>query len=89
MTTFLLLMLLFNLPLTGSDVMSLGFGSQEWARTESTACWLFWSKGGIIAQNEQSCVVFGMPQCAIEVKAASHILPLRDIASMLISILPK
>ena len=43
-------------------------------------------KGGItIAQNEQSCVVFGMPQRAIEVKAASHILPLQDMASMLIS----
>ena len=43
-------------------------------------------QGGItIAQNEQTCVVFGMPQRAIEVKAASHILPLQDIASMLIS----
>ena len=43
-------------------------------------------QGGItIAQNEQSCVVFGMPQRAIEVRAASHILPLQDIASMLIS----
>ena len=43
-------------------------------------------QGGItIAQNEQSCVVFGMPQRAIEVKAASHILPLQDMASMLIS----
>jgi two-component system chemotaxis response regulator CheB len=43
-------------------------------------------QGGVtIAQNEQSCVVFGMPQRAIEVKAVSHILPLQDIASMLIS----
>ncbi len=43
-------------------------------------------QGGItIAQNEQSCVIFGMPQRAIEVKAASHILPLQDIASMLLS----
>ena len=42
-------------------------------------------QGGItIAQNEQSCAVFGMPQRAIEVKAASHILPLQDIAAMLI-----
>ncbi len=47
-------------------------------------------QGGItIAQNEQSCVVFGMPQRAIEVKAASHILPLQDIASMLLSIVAK
>ena len=47
-------------------------------------------QGGItIAQNEQSCVVFGMPQRAIEVKAASHILPLQDIASMLISAVVK
>ncbi len=41
-------------------------------------------QGGItIAQNEQTCVVFGMPQRAIEAKAASHILPLQDIASMI------
>ena len=43
-------------------------------------------QGGLtIAQNEATCVVFGMPQRAIEVKAATHILPLQDIASMLIS----
>ncbi len=43
-------------------------------------------QGGVtIAQNEQSCSVFGMPQRAIEVKAVSHILPLQDIASMLTS----
>ena len=43
-------------------------------------------QGGItIAQNEQSCVVFGMPQRAIQVNAASHILPLQDIPSMLLS----
>jgi len=48
------------------------------------------AQGGItIAQNEQSCVVFGMPQRAIEAKAASHILPLQDIASMLISTVAK
>ena len=47
-------------------------------------------QGGItIAQNEQSCVIFGMPQRAIEIKAASHILPLQDIASMLISTVAK
>ncbi len=47
-------------------------------------------QGGItVAQNEQSSAVFGMPHRAIEVKAASHILPLQDIASMLISIVAK
>ncbi len=47
-------------------------------------------QGGItIAQNEQSCVVFGMPHRAIEVKAVSHILPLQDIAFMLISTVVK
>lgn len=47
-------------------------------------------QGGItIAQNEQSCVVFGTPQRAIEVKAASHILSLQDIASMLIRTVSK
>ena len=47
-------------------------------------------QGGItIAQNEQSCAVFGMPHRAIEVNAASHILPLQDIASMLISTVMK
>ena len=47
-------------------------------------------QGGVtIAQNEQSCVVFGMPHRAIEVKAASHILPLEDITSMLLSTVAK
>jgi len=40
--------------------------------------------GGLtIVQDERSCVVFGMPQRAIELQAASHILPLREIAFML------
>ena len=40
--------------------------------------------GGLtIAQDERSCVVFGMPQRAIELQAASHILPLSEIAFML------
>ena len=40
--------------------------------------------GGLtIVQDERSCVVFGMPQRAIELQAASHILPLSEIASML------
>ncbi len=46
-------------------------------------------RGVTIVQNEQSCVVFGMPQRAIAVKAASHILPLQDIASMLMNTVTK
>ena len=42
--------------------------------------------GGLtIAQDEHSCVVFGMPKRAIELGAASKILPLSDIASTLIT----
>lgn len=33
-----------------------------------------------IAQNEATCVVYGMPKAAIELKAASRILPLQEIA---------
>lgn len=41
--------------------------------------------GGItIAQNEASCVVFGMPKEAIALGAAKHILPVNEIASMLL-----
>jgi two-component system chemotaxis response regulator CheB len=42
--------------------------------------------GGLtIAQNEKSCVVFGMPKEAIALGAAQHILPITDIAGFLIS----
>ncbi|MFB2937695.1 chemotaxis-specific protein-glutamate methyltransferase CheB [Aerosakkonemataceae cyanobacterium BLCC-F154] len=41
--------------------------------------------GGItIAQNEASCVVFGMPKEAIALGAAKHILPVNQIATMLL-----
>ena len=42
--------------------------------------------GGItIAQDEKSCVVFGMPKCAIESGVVSHVLPLSNISSMLMT----
>lgn len=41
--------------------------------------------GGLtIAQNEASCVVFGMPKEAIALGAAKHILPVNEIAPMLL-----
>ncbi|MBD1925818.1 chemotaxis-specific protein-glutamate methyltransferase CheB [Trichocoleus sp. FACHB-90] len=42
------------------------------------------SAGGVtIAQDEASCVVFGMPKEAIALGAVQHILPITEIASML------
>lgn len=40
-----------------------------------------------IAQNEETCVVFGMPREAIRLGAVDHILPLDDIAQKAIQIL--
>ncbi|HTJ48006.1 MAG TPA: chemotaxis response regulator protein-glutamate methylesterase [Cyclobacteriaceae bacterium] len=39
-----------------------------------------------IAQDEQSCIVFGMPKEAIKLGAADQILPLKDIPARLISL---
>ena len=38
-----------------------------------------------VAQNEETCVVFGMPKEAIAHGAADEILPLRDIAGALVA----
>jgi len=37
-----------------------------------------------VAQNEESCVVFGMPKKAIEAGAVKDIIPLKDISSYII-----
>ncbi|MFC5472035.1 chemotaxis protein CheB [Cohnella suwonensis] len=37
-----------------------------------------------IAESEQTCVVYGMPRSAIELGAASHVLPLQGIAPALV-----
>lgn len=42
--------------------------------------------GKTICQNQESCVIFGMPRAAIEMNAASHVLPLNEIASFINSI---
>jgi two-component system chemotaxis response regulator CheB len=41
--------------------------------------------GHVIVQDEESCVVFGMPQSAIQIGAADEVLPLNDIAEALVS----
>ncbi len=41
--------------------------------------------GGItIAQDEQTCVVFGMPSEAIALGVVQHVLPIQDIAPLLL-----
>jgi two-component system chemotaxis response regulator CheB len=37
-----------------------------------------------IAEAEQTCVVYGMPRSAVELGAASHVIPLQTIASVLV-----
>ncbi len=43
--------------------------------------------GKTIAQDEQSCVVFGMPKSAIEMNAADKVLPLENIAKEVVRML--
>jgi len=38
-----------------------------------------------IAQNAESCVVYGMPKAAVELDAALKVLPLESIASCLMN----
>jgi two-component system chemotaxis response regulator CheB len=45
------------------------------------------SGGKTICQNQDTCVIFGMPRAAIELNAASHILPLEEMASFIKSII--
>lgn len=43
-------------------------------------------KGGkIIAQNEDSCIVYGMPRAVIEAKIADHIAPIENIYTEIVS----
>mgnify|MGYP001553209393 CR=1 FL=1 len=43
--------------------------------------------GHTLAQDEKSCVVFGMPRAAIELGAACEVAPLDDMAQRLVSAL--
>jgi two-component system chemotaxis response regulator CheB len=40
----------------------------------------------VIAQNEASCVVYGMPKAAVDARVVDDILPLDDIAARILSI---
>ncbi|MBW4837805.1 MAG: chemotaxis response regulator protein-glutamate methylesterase, partial [Paenibacillaceae bacterium] len=39
-----------------------------------------------IAESEETCVVFGMPRSAIELKCVSHVLPLYEIGPRLVQV---
>jgi len=43
--------------------------------------------GRTIAQDEASCVIFGMPRAAIEMEAAEQVLPLDDIPAAVVNLL--
>ena len=44
------------------------------------------NKGKTIAQDEKSCVIFGMPKAAIDLNAADYVLPLDKIAEKIIEL---
>ena len=49
-----------------------------------------YERGGMtIAQNEESCVVFGMPKVAIEYGVVKRILPLETISQSLLGLVSK
>jgi two-component system chemotaxis response regulator CheB len=35
----------------------------------------------VIAQNEATCVVYGMPRAVVEAHLANHVLPIENIAT--------
>lgn len=42
------------------------------------------SGGYVIAQNEESCVVYGMPKAIVDAQLADHVLPLNQIAEAIV-----
>lgn len=67
----------FNAPLLGVIMTGMGKDGLEGLR-------LIKKKGGyVVAQNEESCVVYGMPKAAVDDGVADAIVPLDDIASVL------
>ena len=48
---------------------------------------LYQKKALTLAQDEQTCVVFGMPKAAIERNAIRHVLPIGEISGFVVSCL--
>jgi two-component system chemotaxis response regulator CheB len=42
-----------------------------------------------VAQDEKSCVVFGMPKAAIELGAVQHVVPLTNISPFVLDLVRK
>lgn len=38
------------------------------------------------AENEETCVVYGMPRSAVELKCVRHLLPMQEIAPKLVQV---
>lgn len=64
-----------------ASILLTGMGRDGAAGMQAVA-----QSGGItIAQDEKSCVVFGMPKEAIALGAAQHVLPIQKIAPLLLN----
>jgi two-component system response regulator WspF len=68
-------------PRPGVSVLLTGMGSDG---AKGLAC-LRQARWGTIAQDEESCVVYGMPRAAVELKAAVQVLPLGKIAAAVLA----
>ena len=67
----------FNAPILGVIMTGMGKDGLEGLR-------LLKKKGGyVVAQNEESCVVYGMPKAVVDDGIADAIVPLDEIASIL------
>lgn len=70
----------------GGDVLGIvltgmGADGRDGARMLKTAGSRIW------AQNEQSCVIYGMPQAIVQANLADHVVDLNDVSSHLLSAL--
>jgi two-component system chemotaxis response regulator CheB len=67
----------FNGPLLGVIMTGMGKDGLEGLRLAK-------KKGGyVVAQNEESCVVYGMPKAVVDDGIADAVVPLDEIASLL------
>ena len=69
--------MLFNPPRSAPGATRLACCSPAWAATARRECSKLKSAGAInLAQNEETCVVYGMPRAAVELGVVDRVLPL-------------